>query len=182
MRLALFFALAFSFCASSALAVPYRTVVVFGDTQSLVDGGIDPDEAFAQSLADGWDPSDIPPEWEPLRDDKVDYVDFVKMIDWVLANRSSQNIDFVLHVGDIIESGFYGPIHEDCKDGNGGCFLVEPGANCSTHPRDNCPTGCYPHPNPTQDKCRTCDPRNSTLPVDRTEWDDPGQVDADVNL
>jgi hypothetical protein len=55
---------------------PYRTVVVFGDTQTLVSAGLD-----------------------------AEYADFTAMIDWVVANKERENIDFVLHVGDIINLG-----------------------------------------------------------------------------
>jgi hypothetical protein len=54
---------------------PYRTVVIFGDTQKLVDGD---DEGYAR---------------------------FETMVQWVLEHRDAENIDFVLHTGDAIESG-----------------------------------------------------------------------------
>ena len=53
-------------------AAAYRTVVIFGDTQTLVrhkDAGLE------------------------------------RMVDWVTQNRERENIDMVLHVGDIIEDG-----------------------------------------------------------------------------
>jgi hypothetical protein len=53
----------------------YRTVVIFGDTQTVVSG------------------------------DPVQYADFTKQLDWVIANKYTENIDFVLHVGDIIDLG-----------------------------------------------------------------------------
>jgi hypothetical protein len=67
----------------------YRTVVIFGDTQELVDGRPDPDLPLQPR-----DP-----------DDRENLTNLEAMIDWVLEKRSSENIDFVLHVGDIIQSG-----------------------------------------------------------------------------
>ena len=56
-----------------ASAVPYRTVVVFGDTQALVvERAADPSES---------------------------YLRFLEMTRWVAEHRESENIDFVLHVG-----------------------------------------------------------------------------------
>ncbi|MCZ6574017.1 MAG: metallophosphoesterase [Planctomycetota bacterium] len=65
--------------ACPASAVPYRTVVVFGDTQALVvEREADPSES---------------------------YLRFLEMTRWVAAHRESENIDFVLHVGDITQHG-----------------------------------------------------------------------------
>ena len=62
-----------------ASAVPYRTVVVFGDTQALVvEREVDPSES---------------------------YLRFLEMTRWVAEHRESENIDFVLHVGDITQHG-----------------------------------------------------------------------------
>ncbi|MBW2413638.1 MAG: metallophosphoesterase [Deltaproteobacteria bacterium] len=69
--------LAFAWASAAAAEPPYRTVVVFGDTQHLVWNGR---------------PSD--------------YAKFVVMVDWVIANREAENIDFVLHVGDAIQNGY----------------------------------------------------------------------------
>ena len=55
--------------------VPYRTVVIFGDTQSLVEHN------------------------------NADYARFRTMVEWVADNVDEENIDFVLHVGDIIQTG-----------------------------------------------------------------------------
>lgn len=65
--------------ACPASAVPYRTVVVFGDTQALVvEREADPSES---------------------------YLRFLEMTRWVAEHRESENIDFVLHVGDITQHG-----------------------------------------------------------------------------
>jgi hypothetical protein len=55
----------------------YRTVVIFGDTQFL-----SVDDPDAGSI-------------------------YRNMVRWVLKNREMQNIDFVLHVGDIVKLGHY---------------------------------------------------------------------------
>lgn len=54
---------------------PYRTVAVFGDTQDLTTGRAGGEEALAA------------------------------MVDWVLDHRDAENIDFVLHVGDLVHQG-----------------------------------------------------------------------------
>ena len=65
--------------ACAASAVSYRTVVVFGDTQALVvERQVDPSES---------------------------YLRFLEMTRWVAEHRESENIDFVLHVGDITQHG-----------------------------------------------------------------------------
>ena len=53
----------------------YRTVISFGDTQHMVTTG-------EQNLAD-----------------------FEDMVDWIIANKDTENIDFVLHPGDCIDMG-----------------------------------------------------------------------------
>jgi hypothetical protein len=70
--------------AVAAAQVSYRTVIIFGDTQTAVNGG-------------------------PL-----EYADFTDQIDWVVANKYAENIDFVLHVGDIINLGPFVPIPASC--------------------------------------------------------------------
>jgi hypothetical protein len=77
---------------SSESGGAYRTVVVFGDTQNLVDARR----------------SDLYPSFE-------------KMMDWVVAARQSENIDFVLHVGDAIEHGQGMPLPARCLDESGHC-------------------------------------------------------------
>lgn len=75
----------FALLSQAAFAqAPYRTVVIFGDTQKLVDG------------FDGG------------------YGNFLKMVKWVVDNRDAENIDFVLHVGDVIQSGI-GCINGGCN-------------------------------------------------------------------
>lgn len=68
-------------------------MVVFGDTQDLVDTRAKPE------VHDG------------LR----------VMIDWVLENREAQHIDFVLHVGDAIQRGLSLPLSPECLDPAGRC-------------------------------------------------------------
>jgi hypothetical protein len=77
---------------ASSAGDSYRTVVVFGDTQDLVDGK-----------------------------DLSLYPGFETMMDWVLSNREDQNIDFVLHVGDIIEHGHVLPLSTTCLNAVGRC-------------------------------------------------------------
>lgn len=75
-----------------ALPDDVRTIVVFGDSQELV-------QAEAPKLHDG----------------------FRRMIDWVLANREAENIDFVLHVGDAIQHGNRLPLRDACLGPNDAC-------------------------------------------------------------
>lgn len=78
---------------------PYRSIVIFGDTQRLVDGapGVGPITPL--------DPGDAR-ELEALHG----------MIDWVRDQREEENIDFVLHVGDAIQSGTHDriPVRPEC--------------------------------------------------------------------
>lgn len=55
----------------------YRTVITFGDTQHYVKSGAD----------------------------HQNYIDFAAMVDWVIANKDVENIDFVMHPGDCIDAG-----------------------------------------------------------------------------
>jgi len=69
-----------------------RTVVVFGDTQDIADyetkiGGQFPRKPWLEA-----------------------------MVDWVIANRAAENIDFVLQVGDITEHGWWLPMSPTCLD------------------------------------------------------------------
>jgi hypothetical protein len=68
----------------------YRTVVIFGDTQELVEGAPDKDNTLYPRNSEAHE------NLENLK----------RTIDWVIGNRKSENIDFVLHVGDIIQSGY----------------------------------------------------------------------------
>ena len=96
--------------AGSAFAqADYRTVVIFGDTQTATGG------------------------------DPVQYADFTAQIDWVIANKYTENIDFILHVGDIIDLGSFLPVPASCSGqpnvGLGYC-LSQP--ICTP-----APAGCY---------------------------------------
>jgi hypothetical protein len=88
----------------------YRTVVIFGDTQTAVNGGA------------------------------AQYSDFSQQIDWVIANKYTENIDFVLHVGDIIDTGTFLPLPVACQ----GAPSV-PGSTCSSvgNPCPLPPNGCF---------------------------------------
>ena len=99
---------------STALAVDYRTVVIFGDTQNLVDGPIDPEG----------DPLHIANETNA---DEYEY--FGRMVQWVLDNAERENIDFVLHVGDAIQHGPPLPLEPDCF-ASGECATD---CNCDAH-------------------------------------------------
>jgi hypothetical protein len=78
------------FLASPSLGegAAFRTVVIFGDTQNLVDYNL------AESELGG----------------------LQAMVDWVLEHREEQHIDFVLHVGDAIEHGGALPLGPACLD------------------------------------------------------------------
>lgn len=76
---------------AAAVETDIRTVVIFGDTQELVDGLPGDTSTLIPADPDG----------------RANLENLGKMVDWVLANRESQNIDFVLHVGDIIQSGMF---------------------------------------------------------------------------
>ncbi len=101
-------------CHPTALAATYRTVVIFGDTQNLVDGPIDRDG----------DPLHIPNETNA-----EEYEYFGRMVQWVLDNAELENIDFVLHVGDAIQHGPPLPL-------DSGCFAA---GECS----EDCNCGAY---------------------------------------
>lgn len=102
--------LALTSVASTQSQPEYRTVVIFGDTQTVVSG------------------------------DPVQYADFTKQVDWVIANKHTENIDFVLHVGDIIDLGTFLPVPASCAG--------QPRASigfCLSQPScDPPPDGCYP--------------------------------------
>ncbi len=88
----------------------YRTVVIFGDTQTATSG------------------------------DPAQYADFTDQIDWVIANKHTENIDFILHVGDIIDLGTFLPTPASCAGQPNvsiGYCLNQP--SCSP-----APAGCYP--------------------------------------
>jgi predicted phosphodiesterase len=80
-------------------AAGYRSVVVFGDTQDLVDGPVPDSGNRLEHRRSG---------------DAEEYAYFVRMIDWVLNNRERENIDFVLHVGDAIQHGPPLPLAAKC--------------------------------------------------------------------
>ena len=112
----------------------YRTVVIFGDTQTLVNG--DPDNS----------------------------ADFAAMIDWVIANKYAENIDFILHVGDIINIGSFLPLPPVCSG-----QPVETLGQCLSAP--SCsppPPGCYPMDNGSgQTDCLSC---SFSMLVSAEEW------------
>jgi len=95
----------------------YRTVVVMGDTQHWVDGGIIPellDDPSVDLLTDRKYYRSSDPDIRAT----VEYASFRAMVDWVIANKKAQNIDFVMQVGDIITSGWEGnfPLPANCYD------------------------------------------------------------------
>ena len=67
-----------------------RTVVVIGDTQDIADYETRVNGAFPRRA------------W------------LEAMIDWVIANRAQENVDFVLQVGDITEHGWWLPMSSGC--------------------------------------------------------------------
>lgn len=101
--------LSFSFLVAAlgvtpAAAQDYRTVAIFGDTQHLV------------GLRGGYD------RFEYLKD----------MVEWVVDNEQVENIDFVLHVGDIINGGLgcsQNCSGVGCPEGQGTCAA---GSACSS--------------------------------------------------
>jgi hypothetical protein len=73
--------------ASGTLAAESQhSVVIFGDTQTLVN-----------------------------QNDK-DYQKFKQMVRWVIDNQKAQNIDFALHVGDAINFGHHMPAPPSCEN------------------------------------------------------------------
>lgn len=130
----------------SIAQAPYRTVVVFGDTQSLVDGGVG----------------------TPA------YALFVQMVDWVIANKDTENIDFVVQVGDITQEGLsYHPPFNPATTGACNVPPPDPPEACAQVqcPRDatgSCvdpvPLGCFEN-NPT-----SCIPCCVTWQRVQAEW------------
>jgi len=89
------------FATSHDLLNGYRSVIIFGDTQSLVS-----------TITEG---------------DR--YQDFKNMIDWTIANKYTENIDFVLHTGDAINTGLRMPVNpSECT----GVPIVSE-SECNTH-------------------------------------------------
>ena len=101
----------------------YRTVVIFGDTQTAVGGDADL------------------------------YADFTSQIDWVIANKYTENIDFVLHVGDIINLGTFLPLPASCT----GQPNVSLGTCMAAPTCDPAPAGCFAIDNGSgQTDCISC--------------------------
>lgn len=65
--------------AAAAAATPYRSVAIFGDTQDLTTGRAGGEEVLGA------------------------------MVQWVLDHRERENIEFVLHVGDLVHRGAAAP-------------------------------------------------------------------------
>ena len=78
-----------------------RTIVVIGDTQDVADYETKENGQFPRA------------PW------------LASMIDWILANRQAENIDFVLQVGDLTEHGWWLPMSPTCL---GDCGA--PGCHC----------------------------------------------------
>jgi len=72
-------------------ASAYRTVVIIGDTQSHVRGG------------------------------SPRYADFQAQIQWIIDNKYTENIDFVMSVGDLIDAGTTLPVQIGGMSGPGEC-------------------------------------------------------------
>jgi hypothetical protein len=94
---------AFASDTPEAEKVDYRTIVIFGDTQELVDG--------ARSK-----PGDLYYPGDPAGRENLE--NLKRTIDWVIGNREAENIDFVFHVGDIIQDG-----HALLKDPLPECYV-----------------------------------------------------------
>jgi hypothetical protein len=132
--------------------VPYRTIVIFGGTQDLVDGG-DPDLPYPH-FANPSGPND---------EDAVEFGIFQQMIQWVIDNRESENIDFVLQVGDAIQNGWRLPLPTRCDNAP-----VRDDSTCGTCPDDpNHPgellDGCFEKGG----ACSACAPSLSSVEM---EW------------
>lgn len=114
-RAAITIALGFAILAAasaSAQTASYRTVVIFGDTQTAVSGN------------------------------PTQYADFTAMVDWVIANKHTENIDFVLHAGDIINLGSFLPTDPVCF----GAPVQSIGYCLSQQICAPPPAGCYQQP------------------------------------
>jgi hypothetical protein len=85
-------ALVASVATGAAHAEPTRdfTIAIFGDTQKMVRAGEGP-------------PFRLP----PIERQRMQR--FAAMIDWVVEHREKENIELVLHVGDVINAGVEGP-------------------------------------------------------------------------
>ena len=97
---------------SARAQADYRTVVIFGDTQTAING--DPDQ----------------------------YSDFSAMVNWVIANKHTENIDLVMHVGDIVNLGSFLPVPPSCS----GQPAVSMGYCLSQPICSPAPAGCYAAP------------------------------------
>ncbi len=122
----------FAIAPGSALAQNYRTVVVFGDTQTAVSN------------------------------DPAQNADFAAQIDWVIANKHTENIDFVLHVGDIIDLGTFLPLPNVCA-GAPAVTFCNPGGNPCNSP----PSGCFSVAVPGGSVCLSC---NGILDATDDQW------------
>ena len=94
--------------------VPYRTIVVFGDTQTQIEAG----------------------ERDPL--DPL-YVGYQAAIDWVVANKHTENIDLVLHTGDAVNNAVQYPLPGTCATTIEKELSECTQADCSP----TIPLGCY---------------------------------------
>ena len=103
--------------ASGAQGPEYRTVVIFGDTQNIVN-----------------------------REDP----EFAQMVDWVARNKHAENIDAVLHVGDVIQSGSNLSTAFETGVCGAGYDATKTNSQCAgCSPRVACPEACLTAPGVT---------------------------------
>ncbi len=114
-------------------AQDYRTVAIVGDTQVHVGGGRD-----------------------------AEYADFTAMIDWIIANKDTENIDFVLQVGDMTNLGLWMPLPPSC---DGAPALPSWRCNDGGQCIDPLPAGCW---QTTPNWCASCASARSTV---ASEWE-----------
>jgi hypothetical protein len=127
-------------CAGVAPAGSYRTIVVFGDSQHLVE----------------------------KREGSPEFDEFKGMVDWIVRNKCRENIDLVLHVGDAIQSGEILPAGREClgatcrctaerrctpSSGKGCLNGKSKGRDCLVMPP---PEGCYAAPRRGDVRCFSC--------------------------
>jgi hypothetical protein len=110
----------------------YRTIVIVGDTQQMIG-------------------SEWPERWP----------DFVEIVNWIIANKEKENIDFVLHAGDVVESGL-----ESMEMDRVGCDApTKPLDHRSCEDSEGCAKkGCFE----SRHRCRSC---SQTLRETREEWE-----------
>ena len=143
----------------------YRTIVIVGDTQihvSTMNNSYPGDDDYPGPpgiprepgyLGDPDDPND-PEPYNP------DYAAYTRMIDWIVANKYEENIDFVMQVGDITNLGLWMPLSAAQCEGAPVQNSCRSGRDCL----DPLPRGCEYKSDST---CPTCQGARATV---ENEW------------